>query len=64
MEMAQNASKDLGKTLEMQRFPKHASKTSYNNERANSRVQHMECDIEKFSTHIGTCFLGSSQWKK
>jgi hypothetical protein len=62
VDMAQNTSRDLEKTLEMQICPKYAPKSTYKNAGANSELQHLECGMKKSSTHIGACFMGSSQW--
>jgi hypothetical protein len=61
-EMAQNTSRDLGKTLEMKIRPKHASKSTHKNVGENPRLQHLEYGLEKPATHTGTRLLGSSQW--
>jgi hypothetical protein len=60
--MAQNTSKDLGKSIEMKICPKHASKSTHKNASENPRFQHLECGLEKPTTHTGTCLLGSLQW--
>jgi len=62
--MSQNTSKDLGKTMEMKICPKYAPKPTYNNAGENSGLQHLECSLEKSTTHIGPWFMGSSQWSK
>jgi hypothetical protein len=62
--MGQNTSTDLGKTLEMKICPKYASNSSCKDAGENSRLQHLECGLEKSATHPGTCFLGSSKWPK
>jgi hypothetical protein len=56
--MAQNSNRALGKTLEMKICPKYAPKSTYKNVGENSGLQHLECSLEKSTTHIGTCFLG------
>jgi hypothetical protein len=62
VEMAQNTSRYLGKTMEIKICPKHASKSTHKNAGANPRLQHLECGLEKPATHTGTCLLGSLEW--
>jgi hypothetical protein len=64
VEMAQNSNRALGKTLEMKICPKYAPKSTYKNAGENSGLQHLECGLEKSTTHTGTCFLGSPQWSE
>jgi len=50
--------------MEMKICPKYTPKPTYKNAGENSRLQHMECSLEKSATHTGTCFLGSLQWSE
>jgi hypothetical protein len=46
----------------MQIFSKYAPNPTYKNAGENLGLQHLECGLEKLTTHTETFFLGSSQW--